>query len=229
MTFAEILERSDANPIFELEADKVIWYNTDRRQEGWVNSLFLQQAAPCVHALRTFEETLLAAMISDVEQRVDLRYASPSSKGFAQEILEMDDLEDAEVAWSEFFSDLDARIQVASFDANQPVMAFLNERHELKKNFEELKTRGTVPAGFQRLIDQHFEQSESSQNEVLLNRNHRLVARALGQSTVSPLAGVLRMLVTNGLRTAGATLPATALRNQVTDLNWIADCLWGKD
>lgn len=229
MTFVEILERSDANPIFELEADKVIWYNTDRRQEGWVNSLFLQQAAPCVHALRTFEETLLAAMISDVEQRVDLRYASPSSKGFAQEILEMDDLEDAEVAWSEFFSDLDARIQVASFDANQPVMAFLNERHELKKNFEELKTRGTVPAGFQRLIDQHFEQSESSQNEVLLNRNHRLVARALGQSTVSPLAGVLRMLVTNGLRTAGATLPATALRNQVTDLNWIADCLWGKD
>ena len=116
----------------------------------------------------------------------------------------MDDLEDASPRWSEFLGDIGATIRVATFEASQPVMAFLNERHELMKNFEELKTRGVVPAGFQRLIDNHFAESEETRNDVLLNRSHRLVARALEQSTGSPLAGVLRLLVANALRTTGA-------------------------
>lgn len=228
LTFDEIVARSDANPIFEMDADKVVWYNTDRRQEGWINSLFLNHEAPVVHTLRGFEESLLATMIGDVPENVDLRFACPSSPGFGKEILQMDDLEDASEQWETFFADIEAKVHVASCDSGQPVLAFLNERHELKKSFEELKTRGVVPAGFQRMIDNHFSESDETRNEVLLNRNHRLVARALEQPTTSPLAGVLRVLVSNALHTAGAKLPTAALQNQHTDLDWIADCLWGQ-
>ena len=85
-----------------------------------------------------------------------------------------------------------------------------------------------MPTGFQRLIDAHFDEHESSRNEVILNRNNRLVARALEQKTSSPLAGVLRLLVTNALTQAGAVVPRGALRRQVDDLDWIAECLWGR-
>src|SRR5205807_2268870 len=60
LTFDDILERSAADPLVEPEADRVIWYNTDRRQERWMNTLFAGREVPCVHALRGFEETLLA-------------------------------------------------------------------------------------------------------------------------------------------------------------------------
>ena len=71
-------------------------------------------------------------------------------------------------------------------------MAFLNERRELQKTFEDLKKEGTIPSGFQRMIDQHFAGEAPAENEVLLNRSHRLVGRALTQSPRSPLASVLR-------------------------------------
>jgi molecular chaperone HtpG len=63
---------------------------------------------------------------------------------------------------------------------------------------------------------------------VLLNRNHRMVARALEQKTSSPLASVLRPLVHNALIAAGAALPKQAQSQQVDDLEWIAEALWGK-
>lgn len=229
LTFEEILDRSDTDPIYETDFDRVVWYNTDRRQEGWANSLFADHAAPCVHTLRSFEESLLAAMVGDAETHTDMRFASPSSPGFAAEILGVDDLEDAPPEWSEYLAETEASIQCASFRSDQPVMAFLNERHELMRTFEELKKQGVVPSGFQRLIDAHFDENEASRNEVLLNRNHRLVARALEQKTSSPLASVLRLLVANALRTAGASLPGGAQRQQAADLDWIAECLWGKE
>ena len=221
---------SDADPIFETEFDRIVWYNTDRRQERWANSLFANHAAPCVHTLRSFEESLLAAMVGDSseERPTDLRVASPSSAGFATEILGIDDLEDAPPHWQEFLAATDARIRCASFRSEQPAMAFLNERHELLRTFEDLKTQGIVPAGFQRLIDAHFDEHESLRNEVLLNRNHRLVARALEQATSSPLASVLRLLVLNALGAAGAAIPRPAQHQQADDLDWIAECLWGK-
>lgn len=237
LTFDQIIERSAANPLFEVDVDRVVWCNTDRRQEGWINSLFNDHDAPCVHALRSFEESLLASMVADSmmmgsttdsSQRAEMRYASPSSPGFAAEILQMDDMQDAAPEWADFLRDTEAIVRVAAFDRNQPVMAFLNERHELMKTFEELKKGGVVPSGFQRLIDRHFEEGEQPRNEVLLNRNHRLVARALEQKTNSPLASVLRLLVVNALRTAGASLPSSALHQQQGDLDWIADCLWGQ-
>src|SRR4051812_19534670 len=54
MTFDQIHERSEADPVYETEFDRVVWFNTDRRQVRWVNSLFADHEVPCVHALRGF-------------------------------------------------------------------------------------------------------------------------------------------------------------------------------
>jgi HSP90 family molecular chaperone len=233
LTFEQIIAKSAADPLFEAEADRVIWYNTDRRQERWVNELFAGHDTPCVHSLRSFEESLLAAWVADEHTRgefdaIDLRTASPSAPGFASTVLGINDVEDAPDEWREFLAATDARILCAAFHSKQPVMAFLNERYELSKTFDDLKKEGTVPAGFQRLIDQHFADAPAQKNEVVLNTNHRLVARALSQKTSHPLASVLRLLVLNALNAAGAAIPRTAQLQQVDDLDWIAEALWGR-
>ena len=192
LTFDEILDRSIADPLFEAEYDRVVWYNTDRRQEAWVNSLFANKTVPCVHTLRSFEETLLGVMVGDCELMADMRFASPTSQGFASEILQIGDIDPAPDAWLEFLIEIDAKISVASFDSEIPVMAFLNERHEIKRTFDELKKSGSVPPGFQRIIESHFDDQDGViRNEILLNRNHRLVARAMEQSVRAPLASCL--------------------------------------
>lgn len=227
LTFTQILEKSTADPLHESEFDHVIWYQTDRRQERWMNTLFTRNSAPCVHALRSFEESLLAAMASDEPGSVDLRFASPSVQGFAHGLLGIQDLEDAPLAWQEFLSETGARVFQAEFRDDLPVMAFLNEKHELLQTFEDLKQQGVVPGGFQRLIDRHFE-GETARNEVVLNRRHRLVGRAMEQSTATPLAAVLRLLVINALGAAGAAVPRAMQRQQAEDLDWIAEALWGR-
>ena len=232
LTFDELIRRSEADPLYESEADFVVWYNTDRRQERWANSLFAGQKTPCVHTLLSFEETLLAAMVSDTAhlgQEVDMRVASPSAKNFAELILGIRDVEPIADHWQKFFSGLDAKVFTASFQGTQPVMAFLNERRELKRTFDELKKEGNIPAGFQRLIDNELAGEGVEGNEVLLNREHRLVARALEQSTGNPLASVLRLLVLSALNSAGASVDGDAYRQQADDLDWIAEALWGKD
>ena len=108
-------------------------------------------------------------------------------------------------------------------------MAFLNERYELSKSFEELKKEGDIPQGFQRLIDAHFEASPAGKNEVILNRKHRLIERAFKQGTSSPLANVMRLLVFNSLQAAGAQSERNAQMVQAEDLDWIAESLWGRD
>jgi molecular chaperone HtpG len=231
MNFESILEKSFANPLFESNTDRLIWYNTDRRQEQWVNSLFSDHTMPCVHTFRSFEETLLAAMAGDAAESsgetVELRIASPGSDGFASQILAIEDIEDAPDHWQEFFDSTEAKIMVARFRSNQPTMAFLNYRHELQKTYEELKLQGTVPSGFQRLIDAHLSNEGVSRNEVLLNLNHRLVERALSQRTGTPLSCVLRLLVISALNSAGAAIQNKAQDQQSTDLDWIAEALWG--
>lgn len=232
LTCDEIIFRSPADPLFETDADRVVWYNTDRRQERWVNSLFGSSEVPCVQTLRSFEESLLAAMAGDISttkgEAVDLRIASPSAQGFASQILGVRDMEDASPEWQDFLSATDARVMVATFRTDQPVMAFLNDRHELQRTYEELKRQGTVPAGFQRLIDSHFQSDEPARNEVLLNRNHRLVKRVLEQRAGTPLASVLRLLVVSALNSAGAAVPREAQSQQSDDLDWIAEALWGQ-
>lgn len=231
LTFDEILQRSEADVLVETAAERVVWYNGDRRQERWINILFASHPAPCVHALRGFEESLLAHWVADANDSgtvTDLRAASPGSPGFAQSVLGVRDLEDAPEAWQNFLAATGARILCASFRDEQPVLAFLNEHYELVRTFDDLKKAGTIPSGFQRLIENHFANEPARRNEVLLNRNHRMVGRALEQKTSSPLASVVRLLVHQALTAAGAALPSQAQSLQVDDLEWIADALWGK-
>lgn len=225
-TFDEILQLSEADPLFEMEADRVVWYNADRRQEQWMNDLFSESESVCVHTLRSFEETLLAAMIADsVDQLVDLRTASVQSQNFSTSILGMSDLEEANSQWQDFLKETQAAVHFASFKSNQPAMAFLNERYELFQTMDELKKEGEIPHGFQRLIDQHFDRSPVGKNEVVLNRENRLVKSALDKSVSHPLASVLRLLVVNALLSAGAKIGAELQRQQRDDLNWISEAL----
>ncbi len=227
LTFHEILAGSSADPLNETEADQVIWYNADRRQERWLNEVFQSADTLCVHALRSFEETLLAAMVADCEDEVvDLRIASPSSVNFGETVLGLNALADAPLEWLEFLDGLQAKVLVASFRGKQPVMAFLNERYELSKTFEGLKKDGDIPAGFQRLIDAHFRQAPAEKNEVILNRQNALIERALAKGVSSPLANVVRLIVQNALHSAGAMLGSGAQVQQVDDLDWIARALW---
>ena len=226
LTVEQILSRSRSDAIVENEADYVVWYNADRRQEVWLNEFFANGSTPCIHTLRSFEETLLAAMLGEITlEQVDLRAASPSSENFCESILGMEERIDASEDWQTFFESLDSNIFVASTSNNQPVMAFVNERYELSKTFDELRENGELPRGFQRLIDQHFQRSPAGKNEIVLNTQHRLVRRALEQGTTSPLANVLRILVIAALSKAGARIQTAAQEMQAEDLESIADAL----
>jgi len=185
-----------------------------------------------VHTFRSFEESLLAQCAHDDHVRgivSELRMATPSSPGFATTILGVSELEDIEPQWKDFFRESQARIMIGAFRTDQPVMAFLNERYELARSFDEMKQRGEIPKGFQRLIETHFKTDVPQENEVILNRNHPMVQRALSLKPELPLASVLRLIVMNALTSAGAATPDGARRQQVDDLDWIAQCLWGRD
>lgn len=232
LTFNELLERSAADPLLEPEAERVVWYNTDRRQERWVNQLFAEHDVPCVHAFRSFEESLLAQIVADENVAgtlTDLRTTSATAVNFAEGILGIRDMQDAEQQWCEFLSGSGAKILTASFHAKQPVMAFLNERYELQQAMDDLKKDGDIPAGFQRLIDSHFESAPAEQNEVVLNRAHPLVARVLSQRPGTPLSSVLRLLVQQALSAAGASASESSRKQQLEDLDWIAEALWGRE
>lgn len=232
LTFDQIFKRSRSRPAFDDEADYVLWYNPNRHQESWMNTLFLDYPAPCVHTLRSFEETLLALMAADLAAEgcnIDVRIAGPGSPEFARSVLGMGDLGDAPPAWQDFIGADRIRVLIGRFNPRIPVMAFLSERAELYKTFEELKKSGTVPAGFQRLIDAHFSGDVPRPNEVILNADHRLVGRALEQSPGTPLGSVVRLLVGKALATAGLVPDRAAFQREEDDLMWIAEALWGRD
>ncbi|MGQ9503745.1 MAG: ATP-binding protein [Thermogutta sp.] len=232
MTFPEIVAASRTSAIYSGEEDFVIWYNPSRYQESWINEVFADLAIPCVHTLRSFEETLLALMVSDLMNEgisVDLRVATPSSEDFAEMILGVQELAAAPQEWKHFFADLPVVVRVGEYHKDIPVLAFLSEQAELQRTFEGLKKQGTMPSGFQRLIEAHFQHDRPRPNEVILNRRHLLVKRALEQSTRVPLASVVRLLVIKALRMAGMPLDAKIREVEYADLVWIAEALWGRD
>ncbi len=235
LTINEVLERSDADPLFETEADRVVWYNSDRRQERWINQVFDGHDVPCVHAFRSFEETLLAQIIADDNEAggaTDLRIVSPGSQNFAEGVLGLTDMEDVDETWQQFLDSTGARVMLASFQSRQPVMAFLNERYELFRAFDDIRKEGSIPAGFQRLIDNQLQRADgerSAKNEIVLNRNHPMVSRVLSQRTGKSLSSVLRLLVMGALNSAGASVETSARQQQMDDLDWIAEALWGRD
>jgi len=139
------------------------------------------------------------------------------------------DLEPAPEEWTGFLDATGAEVFVAALPTEAPVLAFLDERHELLRTFDVMRADGRVPAGFQRIIDRRFSEAPAGGNEVILNRSHRLVARALEGSTRVPIASVLRLLVLSALGAAGASLDRSAHRVQAEDLDWIGEALWGRD
>lgn len=231
MTFSEIVKASRVDGLCEDIYDGVIWYNPNRHLEGWLNEVFEEYPAPCVHTLRSFEEALLALMVADAAmegQMLDFRVASPASEGFAASVLGMGELTDAPPEWQDFLGSNRIRISVGYYGRDIPVLAFLSEQSELHRTFESLRKQQGMPAGFQRLIEAHFQQDRPQPHEVILNRRHRLVDRALNQSIHSPLASVLRLLVTKSLQIAGIRLDETLRRREEEDLAWIAEALWGR-
>lgn len=229
LTFEEILERSPSDPVFEPDAEYVLWYHGDRRQESAIDSIFAELKMPCVHATMMFEEPLLCEMAADAmlerDIRIDCRVAVPGTKGFSSTVLGARDTAPLDDDWERFFESIDAKIYSADCDGQQPVYAFLNERHDLIQTLDALKKGGVIPSSFQRMIDRHLDGEELPRNEIMLNRRHPLVRRALDASPNEPLAGVLRVLVFQSVQSAGAQLPREAREQIEVDLERIADSL----
>jgi molecular chaperone HtpG len=226
LTVSEILSRSNADPLVETSADYVVWYNADRRQEVWLNEFFSATESPCVHAFRSFEETLLATMLGQPEGiRSELRPASPSSLNFSESILGITDRRDADLDWQEYLNKLNVNVYVASSRTCPPVLAFVNERYELSKTFDEIRENGDLPKGFERIIQQHFERQPAGKNEVILNKYHNVVKKAMMRGIDSPMSNVLRVLVVAALTKAGAKLSREAQEYQSVDLSSIMDAL----
>ncbi|MDR3111052.1 MAG: ATP-binding protein [Planctomycetaceae bacterium] len=229
LTFEEILERSPADTLFEEDAEYVIWYHGDRRQEAAIDSVFADLKTPCVHATMMFEEALLIEMANDavIEKNlvIDCRVAVPETKGFSKIVLGAKDTEPVNEDWEIFFEAIDAKIFSAQCDGTQPVFAFLNERYDLMKTLDALKKGGEIPSSFQRMIDKHLEGEELPRNEILLNRRHPLVERVLERATTDPIANVLRVLVFQTMQSAGASLSRDAREQIEIDLERIAERL----
>jgi HSP90 family molecular chaperone len=226
LTLIDILDKSRADELVETDVDYVIWYNADRRQETWMNEFFRHTGVPCVHTFRSFEETLLASMLGQNRSlRSELRPASPSSSNFTETILGIEQRKEAGEEWQEFLSKLNVNLFVATSRNSPPVLAFINERYELSKTFQEIKDSGDLPKGFERIIQQHFDRMPADKNDVILNQHHKVIKRALQQGPKGPMAHMLRILVLGALNKAGATVSSEAMEYQAIDLNAISDIL----
>jgi hypothetical protein len=165
-------------------------------------------------------------MISDTpDAKIELRPASPSSLNFTESILGIQGKREASSEWQEFLEKLQVNVLLADSSTSPPILAFVNERFELSKTFDEIKENGDLPKGFERIIQQHFDRNPIGKNEVILNTHHRIISKALKQGVNSPMANVLRVLVAASLTKAGAKLESDALAYQATDLSNIADAL----
>jgi molecular chaperone HtpG len=229
LTFQEILRRSPADPLEETEFDKVLWFNPERNQERYATTLFSTFSVPCVHTLKSFEMSLLTLLVEDQNEEGQslavARGIGASSKGFVSTILGASHLEKAPTKWQDYLGLLEAQVYLASLTHELPVLAFINERQELLKTFEELKKTGEIPEGFQRMIHKHFQDDSSIKHEIILNTRHALVEKTLQQTTAHPIASILRLQVLNALDAAGASISSELRHLQIEDLNWIADTL----
>ena len=215
LSFAEVSERAGERPI---------WFNPDRHLEGWCRRAFGGSRTPCVQALRTFETTLLTLLAADQGERPrEVEVATPKNPRFLSEVLGLQRLEEVDPSWEEFFAALEARVRVANMDSAEAVLAFPARGAELRRDLEGLTSDGSVPAAFAGMIQRHLDESADDRDEVILNRGHALVKRALSGSVHAPLASVLRVLVHDGLRSAGVEVPAEGREAARADLDWIAE------
>jgi molecular chaperone HtpG len=226
--FDAILAASEADPLLAEEVDHVVWFNADRAQEAWIDRVFARSTAPCVHAVESFELTLLGQLARDAagpKRSIELRPAKLSSKGFGESVLGVREHTELEGPWADFLRSDGLRVFTGRLDGAAPCLAFVDERAQLVRAFEGIRELRRVPTGFQALIDRELALVEGRGNELLLDLAHPLVARALAGSTAHPLASVLRVQALAALESAGSQLGAEAKRQRESDLSWIADAL----
>lgn len=232
LTFDDILQRTLADEDSILATLPAPWFNTDRKQEAWLNNVFEGLSKPCVQCLRTFEYTLLALMWADFQKThenfkdVSPQIAAPSNEEFLSQILGIDDKQALTDEWREYFSVFDVEVSQARFRGAIPVLAFPDRSLELEREFQSLKKQGQIPSAFSRMIDRYYlDKDESKRGQVILNSKHRIVKNALAGTKHSPLASVLRLLIHNALLTAGASTPANVHETINKDLDWIAEAM----
>jgi molecular chaperone HtpG len=227
LTFSKIVEHSQSED-YSKGGEMVLWVNTDQRQEQWISGVFESHNQPCVQALKTFESTLLTLMVSDLtgqDQPILVQSAHPGNERFVEDVLSIRDLREVSDEWQDFFSMFDVRVRFDSFDSPLAVLAFPRRDVEIRRDFESLKKDGRIPAAFSRMMDQHFSSEDVEQSQIILNTKHQIVSRALKNSIHSPLASVLRILVSNALMTAGAIPGSQEQQTLRKDLDWIAETI----
>lgn len=228
LTFGEILSKSEADPILEASADRVIWFHGSQRRQTWIDGLFAGHHAPCVHALRTFEESLLAAFVEDAREagsRVDLRAARLESEGFDVQLLGARDRGPAPAALTDALEVQGAEVYVARLVGEAPVLGFMAEDAEQREAVGELRTRDVVPEAFQEVIDRRLDERAGRRHEVLLNERSPLVSRALREGPDHPLVSVLRLEIIAALERAGVRADQATLDRAARDRDWIAAAL----
>ncbi|RMF93408.1 MAG: hypothetical protein D6741_13720, partial [Planctomycetota bacterium] len=233
LPFDEIVSRCRGNALSETDCDCIVWSNTNRRQEGLLNSLFQALPFPCVHAVRAFEHLLLEQMAADASAQhtaIVLRPASPASPSFAQTVLGLHELENAEDAWQRFLGTEETLIFVGEGRTRTPVFVFPSDGPQLERTFRRLRSQGKIPAAFQKLIDRHVDAkpAEQQKHQVVLNRSNELVRKALAQRPGMPLPAVLRLMVYHSLTAAGVPLDQESHDRMQDDLSWIAEALQGR-
>lgn len=225
LTFEALLELLDSSAH---SSERILWTNADRHQEQWISSVFAGLEQPCVQALRAFESTLLSLMVVDAQLSgldIELQAAHPGNDQFIGQVLQLHSLTELDSEWQTFFSVFNAWVRADSFQSSMPVLAFPRRDVELKRDFDNLKGSGAIPSAFARMMDQHFAAEDAQKSQVILNRRHPIVARALKHSVHSPLASVLRLLIHKALMTAGA-IPSDEEQETIRrDLDWIAETI----
>jgi molecular chaperone HtpG len=203
-----------------------IWFNTARGREPWINRVFSGLESPCVQALRTFESALLEALAVDAHARgedIEVRPADPADDEFLTFVLGASTLEPVGAAWEDFFAAFCTTVEVGHWRGDEPVLVFLNEKRETRRDFDEIKAEGKLPAAFAGIIDRHLGKHDAERHRMLLNRRHELVREALEGGVHSPLASVLRTLAYHAFLGAGLVPREAEQRTLRHDLEWIAD------
>lgn len=228
LRFAQVLARSEADPLLGGDAEHTIWFNVQRRQEHWVDSVFRRADAPCVHCLRSFEMSLLGLLVQDANAsgaRIELLPARLESPGFAESVLAVRDHGPIDETWQAFLGVDGARVYTARGDGSQPCLALADERNDLAQRMASLSEQGRVPSGFRALIQREMGDVTDARSEVLLDTAHPLVSRTLERSVRHPLAHILRVQVAGALESAGARLSDAARRDRQSDLDWVSEAL----
>lgn len=225
----EDLWKSTSVDLLSLGAEEpTVWFNSDRRQEAWIDTLFSETDAICVHATRSFDMATLHALTADRIERDKpgrLKAAKLSTPGFAESVLGAREFEELDPEWSDFLGLGNLNVFRGALRTDRPCLAFIDESQEVRRTFQDLVSAGTLPSGYQKIIQEQLDAQPEVRNEILLNTSHSLVKRALERSITHPLASVLRIQVYAALESAGVRLDEEAAAKRKYDLDWVSEAL----